>query len=100
MDPGGTSQKIQGIPTVEPAFGLPAIWITHSQKESADIATRFLDGLDIADATDGIKWLDWDPRVSICTIESSSTYLTRGSSMSFAASFSESSAENPFSADL
>ncbi|MDB5102697.1 MAG: flhA [Fibrobacteres bacterium] len=38
MDPGGTSQKIQGIPTVEPAFGLPAIWITQSQKEAADIA--------------------------------------------------------------
>ncbi|MBW8889852.1 MAG: flagellar biosynthesis protein FlhA [Fibrobacteres bacterium] len=38
MDPGGTSQKIQGIPTVEPAFGLPAIWITSSQKEAADIA--------------------------------------------------------------
>jgi flagellar biosynthesis protein FlhA len=38
MDPGGTSQKIQGIPTVEPAFGLPAIWITHSQKEAADIS--------------------------------------------------------------
>jgi flagellar biosynthesis protein FlhA len=38
MDPGGTSQRIQGIPTVEPAFGLPAIWITQSQKESADIA--------------------------------------------------------------
>jgi flagellar biosynthesis protein FlhA len=38
MDPGGTSQKINGIPTVEPAFGLPAIWITHSQKEAADIA--------------------------------------------------------------
>jgi flagellar biosynthesis protein FlhA len=38
MDPGGTSQRIQGIPTVEPAFGLPAIWITQSQKEAADIA--------------------------------------------------------------
>jgi len=38
MDPGGTSQKIQGIPTMEPAFGLPAIWITQSQKEAADIA--------------------------------------------------------------
>jgi len=38
MDPGGTSQKINGIPTIEPAFGLPAIWITHSQKENADIA--------------------------------------------------------------
>ncbi|HLP30403.1 MAG TPA: flagellar biosynthesis protein FlhA, partial [Geothrix sp.] len=38
MDPGGTSTRIQGIPTVEPAFGLPAIWITQSQKETADIA--------------------------------------------------------------
>src|SRR5262249_21675178 len=38
-------------------------------KESAEIATRFLDGLNIADATAGIKWLDWDPRGAICTIE-------------------------------
>jgi flagellar biosynthesis protein FlhA len=38
MDPGGTSQKIHGIPTVEPAFGLPAMWITSSQREAADIA--------------------------------------------------------------
>ncbi len=38
MDPGGTSQRIKGIPTVEPAFGLPAMWITQSQKEAADIA--------------------------------------------------------------
>jgi flagellar biosynthesis protein FlhA len=38
MDPGGTSQKIHGIATVEPAFGLPAIWITASQREAADIA--------------------------------------------------------------
>ena len=38
MDPGGTSTRIQGIPTVEPAFGLPAIWITQTQKEAADIA--------------------------------------------------------------
>ncbi len=38
MDPGGTSQKIAAIPTLEPAFGLPALWITPSQKEAADIA--------------------------------------------------------------
>jgi flagellar biosynthesis protein FlhA len=38
MDPGGTSSRIQGIPTTEPAFGLPALWITQSQKEAADIA--------------------------------------------------------------
>ncbi|MBF0431606.1 MAG: flagellar biosynthesis protein FlhA [Fibrobacteria bacterium] len=38
MDPGGVSQKISGVDTVEPAFGLPAIWITESQKEAAEIA--------------------------------------------------------------
>jgi len=38
MDPGTVSKKIRGIETVEPAFGLPALWITESQKEAADIA--------------------------------------------------------------
>ncbi len=38
MDPGGVSQKISGVDTVEPAFGLPALWITESQKEKAEIA--------------------------------------------------------------
>jgi flagellar biosynthesis protein FlhA len=38
MDPGNVSQKIVGIETVEPAFGLPALWITESQKEAAEIA--------------------------------------------------------------
>ena len=30
-------EKIEGIPTKEPAFGLPAIWITAAQKERAEI---------------------------------------------------------------
>ncbi len=38
MDPGGVSQRISGMETIEPAFGLPALWITQSQKESAEIA--------------------------------------------------------------
>ena len=38
MNPGNVSQKISGIDTVEPAFGLPAIWITESQKETAELA--------------------------------------------------------------
>lgn len=38
MDPGNVSQKIVGIPTTEPAFGLPALWITESQKEAAEMA--------------------------------------------------------------
>lgn len=38
MDPGTATKKIRGIETVEPAFGLPALWITESQKESAELA--------------------------------------------------------------
>jgi flagellar biosynthesis protein FlhA len=38
MDPGTANKKIRGIETVEPAFGLPALWITESQKESAELA--------------------------------------------------------------
>ncbi|NLD99276.1 MAG: flagellar biosynthesis protein FlhA [Fibrobacter sp.] len=38
MDPGTATKKVRGIQTVEPAFGLPAIWITESQKEDAEMA--------------------------------------------------------------
>jgi len=38
MDPGIVTERIPGIDTVEPAFGLPAIWITENRKEKAQIA--------------------------------------------------------------
>lgn len=38
MDPGLVTEKIAGIATVEPAFGLPAIWISEEKKEKAQIA--------------------------------------------------------------
>ncbi len=38
MDPGIVTETIKGIPTIEPAFGLPAIWITEDKKERAQIA--------------------------------------------------------------
>ncbi len=38
MDPGIVTEKIAGIDTVEPAFGLPAIWISENKKEKAQIA--------------------------------------------------------------
>ncbi|MDR3630077.1 MAG: flagellar biosynthesis protein FlhA [Desulfocapsaceae bacterium] len=38
MDPGLVTEKIKGITTIEPAFGLPAIWITEDKKERAQIA--------------------------------------------------------------
>ncbi len=38
MDPGSVTKKMRGIPTVEPAFNLPALWITESQKDDAEVA--------------------------------------------------------------
>ncbi|MCK6526790.1 flagellar biosynthesis protein FlhA [Myxococcota bacterium] len=35
MDPGGVRRPIQGIATKEPAFGLPALWITEGQRGAA-----------------------------------------------------------------
>jgi len=37
MDPGGIAGEINGIETVEPAFGLPAHWIPQSEKDRAEI---------------------------------------------------------------
>lgn len=38
MDPGLVTERMAGIDTVEPAFGLPAIWIGEDKKEKAQIA--------------------------------------------------------------
>lgn len=38
MDPGMVTEKIKGVATIEPAFNLPAIWITEDKKERAQIA--------------------------------------------------------------
>ena len=35
MDPGSVIEKIAGIETVEPVFGLPAVWITEEQRDDA-----------------------------------------------------------------
>lgn len=37
MSPGGMAEPIDGIPTTEPVFGLPAVWITESQKDYAEM---------------------------------------------------------------
>ena len=38
MDPGNVTEKIKGIPTKEPAFGLDAMWISASEKDQASYA--------------------------------------------------------------
>lgn len=36
MNPGYVEEEIMGIPAIEPAFHLPAIWITEGQRERAE----------------------------------------------------------------
>lgn len=36
MNPGNVKEKIEGEETVEPAFGLPAIWIDEANREKAE----------------------------------------------------------------
>ena len=38
MNPGDVKAEIEGIPTKEPAFGIPALWIGEKDKEKAQIA--------------------------------------------------------------
>ena len=38
MNPTGNLEAIRGIPTIEPAFGLPAVWITESQRDFAEMS--------------------------------------------------------------
>jgi flagellar biosynthesis protein FlhA len=45
MNSGTVFEEIQGIETTEPAFGLPALWITEEQREQAE-----LNGYTVVDA--------------------------------------------------
>ena len=38
MNPGHVEKAIEGIETIEPAFGLPAVWIEHKFRHEAEIA--------------------------------------------------------------
>ncbi len=38
MDPGMVTETIKGIATTEPAFGLPAVWLSSDKKDRAQIA--------------------------------------------------------------
>jgi flagellar biosynthesis protein FlhA len=37
MNPGTADEGINGIPTTEPAFGLPAMWISEAQRDRAEM---------------------------------------------------------------
>ncbi|MFQ6110710.1 MAG: flagellar biosynthesis protein FlhA [Nitrospinota bacterium] len=37
MDTGGVEKPVEGIPTKEPAFGLPALWVTEANRERAQM---------------------------------------------------------------
>jgi flagellar biosynthesis protein FlhA len=46
MDPTSEAVDLQGIKTIEPTFGLPAVWINKDQRETAEIK-----GLTVVDPT-------------------------------------------------
>lgn len=46
MDSGVVTEKVEGMETIEPAFGLPAVWIPESMRENASI-----NGYTVVDAT-------------------------------------------------
>ena len=46
IDPSSEDINIQGINTIEPTFGLPAVWINNDQREDAEIK-----GLTVVDPT-------------------------------------------------
>jgi len=37
LKPAGAADEIEGVPTTEPTFGLPALWITESAREKAEM---------------------------------------------------------------
>lgn len=46
-----------------------AQFIRQNPRKAAEINTRYLDGLNVEDAVNGLKFLSWDPRLSVCTVE-------------------------------
>ncbi len=38
LSPGEVTERVDGIDTIEPAFGIPAKWITESKREMAEMA--------------------------------------------------------------
>ena len=46
MNPGTAELPLDGLPTVEPSFGLPAVWIGEAQREQAEIS-----GYTVVDST-------------------------------------------------
>jgi NitT/TauT family transport system substrate-binding protein len=46
-----------------------AQFIRQNTRQAAEIATRYIDGLNVDDAVKGLTFLSWDPRLSVCTTE-------------------------------
>ena len=55
------------------AVGIAAAakFMRDNPKETAEIDARYLDGLNLTDAEEGLRHLIWDPRISVCVIEGS-----------------------------
>ncbi len=48
MNPGNSTEPINGIPTQDPAFNLPSFWVTESEKEKAEVnGYTVVDGISV-----------------------------------------------------
>ena len=48
-------------------IGQATQFIRKDPKAAAEIDTRYLDGINVGDAAEGLSYLRWDPRISVCT---------------------------------
>ena len=46
-----------------------AQFVRKNPKDTAEILTRYLDGLNVGDAANGLTFGNWDTRLSVCTIQ-------------------------------
>jgi NitT/TauT family transport system substrate-binding protein/sulfonate transport system substrate-binding protein len=51
------------------ALAEAAQFVRKSPHESAEILARYLDGVDVRDAEEGVRYGHWDPRSSVCTVQ-------------------------------
>ena len=69
----GKEDWIKAHPEIVEKFitglAMAAKFIRENPQETAEIVARTLDGLNVADATAGLKRMNWDPRISVCTVE-------------------------------
>ncbi len=51
------------------ALAEAAQFVRQHPHDAAEILARYLDGVDVRDAEEGVRFGHWDPRISVCTVQ-------------------------------